>query len=80
MREYRFDVNVSGNIHRSLPDGGFKPFPCPRFDGVTRMGRIMGKIEKKVWIRKGDMFIVIPGNFHDEKCDIIYCPAGLQVE
>jgi initiation factor 1A len=44
------------------------------------MGRIMGKIEKKVWIRKGDMFIVIPGNFHDEKCDIIYCPAGLPVE
>ena len=24
------------------------------FDGVTRTGRIKGKIKKKVWIREGD--------------------------
>lgn len=33
------------------------------FDGVTRMGRIKGKIKKKVWIREGDILIIIPWNF-----------------
>jgi translation initiation factor 1A len=50
------------------------------FDGVTRMGRIKGKIKKKIWIREGDVFIVIPWNFQDEKCDIIYRYTGPQVE
>jgi len=48
------------------------------FDGVTRMGRIKGKIKKKVWIREGDILIVIPWNFQDEKCDIIYRCTGPQ--
>ncbi len=30
------------------------------FDGVTRMGRIKGTIKKRVWIREGDIRIVIP--------------------
>jgi translation initiation factor 1A len=30
------------------------------FDGVTWMERIKGKIKKKVWIREGDIHIVIP--------------------
>ena len=42
------------------------------FDGVTRMGRIKGKIKKRVWIREGDILIVTPWSFQDEKCDIIY--------
>ena len=50
------------------------------FDGVTRMGRIKGKIKKKVWIREGDILIVIPWTFQDEKCDIIYRYTGPQVE
>jgi translation initiation factor 1A len=50
------------------------------FDGITRMGRIKGKIKKKVWIREGDILIVIPWNFQDEKCDIIYRYTGPQVE
>ncbi len=50
------------------------------YDGVTRMGRIKGKIKKKVWIREGDILIVIPWNFQDEKCDIIYRYTGPQVE
>jgi translation initiation factor 1A len=50
------------------------------FEGVTRMGRIKGKIKKKVWIREGDILIVIPWNFQDEKCDIIYRYTGPQVE
>ncbi len=50
------------------------------FDGVTRMGRIKGKIKKKVWIREGDILIIIPWTFQDEKCDIIYRYTGPQVE
>jgi len=41
-------------------------------DGITRMGRIKGKIKKRAWIREGDTVIVTPWSFQDEKCDIIY--------
>jgi translation initiation factor 1A len=41
-------------------------------DGVTRMGRIKGKIKKHARIREGDTLIVVPWSFQDEKCDIIY--------
>lgn len=50
------------------------------FDGVTRIGRIKGKIKKRVWIREGDVLIVIPWSFQDEECDIIYRYTGPQVE
>jgi len=49
-------------------------------DGVTRMGRIKGKIKKRVWIREGDILIVIPWSFQDEKCDIIYRYTKPQVD
>jgi translation initiation factor 1A len=41
-------------------------------DGVTRMGRIKGKIKKRAWIREGDTIIVIPWSFQDSKCDIVF--------
>ena len=50
------------------------------FDGVTRMGRIKGKIKKRVWIREGDVLIVVPWSFQDDKADIIYRYTGPQVE
>ncbi len=50
------------------------------FDGVTRIGRIKGKIKKKVWIREGDILIVVPWSFQDEKCDIVYRYTRPQVE
>jgi translation initiation factor 1A len=49
-------------------------------DGVTRMGRIKGKIKKRVWIREGDTLIVIPWSFQDEKCDISYRYTKPQVD
>ncbi|MDD1662609.1 MAG: translation initiation factor eIF-1A [Methanomicrobiales archaeon] len=49
-------------------------------DGVTRLGRIKGKIKKKVWIREGDILIIVPWSFQDERCDIIYRYTGPQVE
>jgi translation initiation factor 1A len=49
-------------------------------DGVTRMGRIKGKIKKRVWIREGDTLIVTPWSFQDDKCDIIYRYLPPQVD
>lgn len=50
------------------------------YDGVTRMGRIKGKIKKRVWIREGDLLIVVPWSFQDAKCDIIFRYVKAQVE
>jgi translation initiation factor 1A len=50
------------------------------FDGVTRMGRIKGKIKKRVWIREGDTLIIVPWSFQDDKCDIIYRYLPPQVD
>jgi len=45
-------------------------------DGKQRIGRIRGKIKKRVWIRKGDLVIINPWEFETvvkdqkEKCEI----------
>jgi len=39
-------------------------------DGKTRMGRIPGKMKKRQWIRPGDLLIVKPWVFQDDKCDV----------
>ncbi|NLA39723.1 MAG: translation initiation factor eIF-1A [Methanomicrobiales archaeon] len=49
-------------------------------DGVTRIGRIKGKIKKRLWIREGDLLIVVPWSFQDEKCDIVYRYVRAQVD
>jgi translation initiation factor 1A len=49
-------------------------------DGVTRIGRIKGKIRKRLWIREGDLLIIVPWSFQDEKCDIIYRYVRAQVD
>lgn len=41
-------------------------------DGKFRMGRIPGKIKKRMWIREGDLVIVAPWSFQDEKANIAY--------
>lgn len=41
-------------------------------DGVTRLGRIKGKMKRRSWIREGDIIIITPWDFQDEKCDISY--------
>lgn len=41
-------------------------------DGKSRMGRIPGKIKKRMWIREGDLLILRPWDFQDDKADILY--------
>lgn len=49
-------------------------------DGIVRMGRIKGTMKRRTWIREGDMLIVTPWSFQDEKCDIIYRYVGTQTD
>ncbi|MHC1579153.1 MAG: translation initiation factor eIF-1A [Candidatus Alkanophagales archaeon] len=41
-------------------------------DGVRRMARIPGKLRKRVWINVGDVVIVVPWEFQDEKADVVW--------
>ncbi len=42
-------------------------------DGFTRMGRIPGRLKKKVWIKLGDLVMVEPWKVQsDEKADIVW--------
>ncbi|OFV66292.1 MAG: translation initiation factor 1A [Candidatus Syntrophoarchaeum butanivorans] len=49
-------------------------------DGKTRMGRIIGKMKKRVWVREGDVVIVVPWEFQDEKADVVWRYTQPQVE
>jgi translation initiation factor 1A len=49
-------------------------------DGKTRMGRIRGKMKKRVWLRVGDVIVMVPWSFQDDKADIVWKYQGAQVE
>lgn len=41
-------------------------------DGKLRMGRIPGKMKKRMWIRAEDLVIVKPWDFQDSKADVVW--------
>jgi translation initiation factor 1A len=42
-------------------------------DGLTRRGRIRGKLKRRVWIRDNDIVIIAPWDFkEDERGDIVW--------
>ena len=41
-------------------------------DGKARMGRIPGKLRKRMWIRQGDLLIIRPWEFQEDKADIVW--------
>ena len=42
-------------------------------DGITRRGRIRGKLKRRVWIRDNDIVIIAPWDFKDsEMVDIVW--------
>lgn len=49
-------------------------------DGKTRMGRIRGKLKRRIWIREGDVVLVAPWDFNDERCDILWRYTVAQVD
>lgn len=47
-------------------------------DGVIRLTRIPGKF-KRMWVSEGDVIIVVPWSFQNEKADVIWKYTGPQV-
>ena len=41
-------------------------------DGKARMARIPGKMKKRMWIRIGDLVIIKPWEFQEDKADVIW--------
>ncbi|MBW3583300.1 MAG: translation initiation factor eIF-1A [Euryarchaeota archaeon] len=41
-------------------------------DGRSRLGRIPGKMKRRMWIRTGDLLVLKPWDFQDDKCDILF--------
>jgi translation initiation factor 1A len=44
------------------------------------MARIPGKMKKRIWIREGDVVIIIPWDFQNEKADVVWRYTGPQVD
>lgn len=49
-------------------------------DSISRMGRITGKMKKKMWIREGDLLVVRPWGFQEGKADIIFRYSRTQAQ
>jgi translation initiation factor 1A len=49
-------------------------------DGKTSLGRIPGKMKKRVWLRVGDVIIIKPWSFQDDKGDVVWRYQGSQVQ
>ncbi|WP_331235518.1 translation initiation factor eIF-1A [Natronorarus salvus] len=41
-------------------------------DGTERTARIPGRMRKRVWIREGDVVLVEPWDWQDEKADVTW--------
>lgn len=48
-------------------------------DGIVRLARIPGKMKKSTWISEGDVVIVVPWSFQNEKADVVWKYSGPQV-
>ena len=50
------------------------------FDGKSRNCRVPGRLKKKLWLREGDIVLVEPWEFDNEKGDVIfkYTPASVE--
>ncbi|MFV9676292.1 MAG: translation initiation factor eIF-1A [Methanosarcinales archaeon] len=41
-------------------------------DGEERMARIPGRLKRRHWVNVGDVVIIVPWDFQDEKAELIY--------
>ena len=51
---------------------GNSRFECDCHDGRDRIGHIRGKMQKRVWLKQGDLVLVCQREFQDDKCDIVH--------
>lgn len=50
------------------------------FDGKSRNCRVPGRLRRKLWLREGDVIIVEPWEFDNDKGDILFKYNPAQVE
>jgi translation initiation factor 1A len=49
-------------------------------DGISRLARIPGKMKRRMWIREGDLVIIKPWEFQQDKADIVWRYTKTQAE
>jgi translation initiation factor 1A len=49
-------------------------------DGVTRICRIPGRLKRRLWVREGDVVIVEPWEYSNDKGDILFKYRPSQTE
>ena len=49
-------------------------------DGKTRNCRVPGRLKRKLWLREGDIVIIEPWEFDDEKGDVLFKYNPSQIE
>jgi len=63
------DKEVIGIIEQRL-GGSRMRVKC--LDGKTRICRIPGRLKRKLWIREGDVLLIEPWEYDNEKGDVIF--------
>jgi len=71
------DKEVIGIIEQRL-GGSRMRVRC--LDGKTRICRIPGRLKRKLWIREGDVLLIEPWQFDDDKGDVIFKYQPNQVD
>ena len=68
---------IFGVVEQAL-GGGHLQILCQ--DGKMRLGRIRGKLKKRMWMREGDLVIIRPWEIQDDKADILYRYTRIQAQ
>src|SRR3990167_11224515 len=42
------------------------------FDGKTRICRIPGRLKRSLWLREGDVILIAPWDYDNDKGDVLY--------
>jgi len=72
------EKNEMFGIVESMMGAGHIMVRCE--DGKERLARIPGKMRKKIWIREGDVVIIVPWSFQDDRADVVWRYTNPQVE
>jgi len=67
--------DILGIVTKNL---GFTRMIVKCQDGNIRQCRIRGKMKKRNWVREGDVVLVSPWDFQEDKGDIIFRYTGNQ--
>ncbi len=70
------DNEVIGIIEQRLGGSRMK-VKC--LDGKLRICRIPGRLKRKLWIREGDILLIEPWEFDNDKGDVIFKYQSTQI-